>query len=62
MINPPELLRWNSHKFYLKELESAGIAIVPTFWLNRGVEANLAELLDWLGWPEAVIKPAHGFR
>jgi glutathione synthase/RimK-type ligase-like ATP-grasp enzyme len=60
LVNPPELLRWNSHKFYLKELESVGIAIVPTVWLHRGRTIDLEELLRWLKWPEAVIKPAHG--
>jgi glutathione synthase/RimK-type ligase-like ATP-grasp enzyme len=60
LLNPPEILRWNSHKFYLRELHEAGVATVPTFWLRRGDAPDLGDLLDWLGWPEAVIKPAHG--
>jgi glutathione synthase/RimK-type ligase-like ATP-grasp enzyme len=60
LLNPAEILRWNSHKFYLRELEGAGVPVVPTFWLNRGDDVNLTELLDWLSWTDAVIKPAHG--
>jgi glutathione synthase/RimK-type ligase-like ATP-grasp enzyme len=34
--NPPEVLRWNTHKSYLLELQSRGIAIVPTLFVPRG--------------------------
>jgi glutathione synthase/RimK-type ligase-like ATP-grasp enzyme len=60
LLNPPAVLRWNMHKFYLRDLEGAGIPIVPTFWLRRGAIVDLNELLSWLDWPEAVIKPAYG--
>ena len=60
LLNPPDVLIWNSHKFYLRDLERAGIEIVPTFWAKRGEAIDLGGLLNWLGWPEAVIKPAFG--
>ncbi|MFY0583855.1 hypothetical protein ACN28S_64690 [Cystobacter fuscus] len=34
--NPPEVVRWNTHKSYLRELESRGVPIVPTAG-SRGV-------------------------
>lgn len=34
--NPPEVLRWNTHKSYLLDLQSRGIAIVPTLLVPRG--------------------------
>lgn len=34
--NPPDVLRWNTHKAYLLELQSRGIAIVPTLFVPRG--------------------------
>lgn len=34
--NPPPVLRWNTHKSYLLDLESRGIAIVPTLFVPRG--------------------------
>src|SRR5690554_5489169 len=30
LFNPAKLVRWNLHKTYLRELESRGVAIVPT--------------------------------
>jgi glutathione synthase/RimK-type ligase-like ATP-grasp enzyme len=56
--NPVELAIWNSHKSYLRELAEAGVPTVPTHWLERGSETRLADLLDSLGWEEAVVKPA----
>lgn len=57
--NPPEVVRWNTHKSYLRELEARGVPIIPTVWLARGstppdVEALMAER----GWTDAVVKPA----
>jgi glutathione synthase/RimK-type ligase-like ATP-grasp enzyme len=56
--NPPEVLRWNTHKSYLRELESRGVAIVPTAWLTRGAQADVKALLAERGWTDAVVKPA----
>jgi glutathione synthase/RimK-type ligase-like ATP-grasp enzyme len=51
-------VRWNSHKFYLRELERAGIAIVPTEFLARDEQTDLVEILNRRHWDRAVIKPA----
>lgn len=56
--NPASLIRWNSHKSYLAELERAGVAIAPTVWLDAGVTADLAELTGANGWSDVVVKPA----
>ena len=56
--NPARVLRWNSHKSYLRELESAGIPIVPTAWIDSGTQADVGELLAARGWRDAVVKPA----
>jgi hypothetical protein len=34
--NPPEVIRWNSDKRYLSELQSAGLPVVPTTFLEPG--------------------------
>ncbi len=34
--NPASVLRWNTHKSYLLELQSRGIEIVPTLFVPRG--------------------------
>jgi hypothetical protein len=56
--NPPAVLRWNSHKGYLRDLAARGVPIVPTRWLERGAPVDLARLLRDPGWREAVVKPA----
>lgn len=53
--NPPEMVRWNANKGYLRDLESRGIPIVPTFWPDEPV--NLCGQLRSLGWDRAVVKP-----
>ncbi|MFL5354363.1 RimK family alpha-L-glutamate ligase [Archangium sp.] len=56
--NPPEVLRWNTHKGYLRELEARGVAVVPTAWLERGATVDVKALLAGRGWSDAVVKPA----
>jgi glutathione synthase/RimK-type ligase-like ATP-grasp enzyme len=58
--NPARLIRWNSHKGYLRELESAGVPIVPTAWVDAGTPTDLASLLHERGWEDAVVKPTVG--
>jgi len=56
--NPPAVLRWNGHKSYLRDLAARGVSIVPTRWLERGGQADLARLLRDARWRDAVVKPA----
>lgn len=56
--NPLELLSWNTHKFYLRDLEERGILVVPTIWLEQGTRADLAMLMKQRDWQKVVIKPA----
>jgi len=54
--NPPEVLRWNARKTYLKELEAAGIPTVPTRFIEEE-GTSLEAILDEAGWDEVVVKP-----
>jgi glutathione synthase/RimK-type ligase-like ATP-grasp enzyme len=56
--NPADVLRWNTHKSYLLELEDRGAPVVPTAWLAQGDRLELTELLASRGWSRAVVKPA----
>jgi glutathione synthase/RimK-type ligase-like ATP-grasp enzyme len=56
--NPADVLRWNTHKSYLLELEDRGAPVVPTAWLAQGDRIDLADLLASRGWSRAVVKPA----
>jgi hypothetical protein len=43
--NPARVVRWNTHKHYLRDLASAGVPQAPTVWLARGHRVDLASLL-----------------
>ena len=58
VLNDPATLRWNRHKFYLRDLEDRGIATLPTEYVQRGTEATLSDVFDRRGWDELVVKPA----
>src|SRR5262245_13625804 len=65
VLNRPIVLRWNSEKTYLAELERAGVAIVPTAWVPKGSSLGLRDVSDVSGWSAIVVKPivsasAHG--
>jgi glutathione synthase/RimK-type ligase-like ATP-grasp enzyme len=56
-VNPPELLRWNSDKAYLKELGVKGIPSVETIEAEALEDDDLKSAADRFGGPELVIKP-----
>lgn len=60
IYNSPALVRWNSHKSYLRDLEQRGVPVVPTAWLTAGAHADLCGLMEKQRWPRAVVKPAVG--
>ncbi|MFC4150333.1 RimK family alpha-L-glutamate ligase [Micromonospora mangrovi] len=53
LVNPAEVVRWNTDKRYLAELAAAGVPTVPTAWVEPG-ESWVAAA----GSGEYVIKPA----
>ena len=46
------MLRWNTDKRYLRELEAAGIPIVPTVWVEVG------DPVPDVAWDDLVVKPS----
>lgn len=57
IVNPADVIRWNSHKGYLVELAAKGVPTVPTRLIpgaSVDVDAQLAEC----PWEEVVVKPA----
>ena len=56
VLNSSRILRWNSHKKYLKELSSLGVPTVPTLWVNKNQQCD--DLIDSTEWPIVVVKPA----
>ena len=49
VLNPADVVRWNTDKRYLRDLADAGLPVVPTLWDPEDVPSE---------WPEYVVKPA----
>ena len=59
-FNPPEVIEWNSHKGYLRELATAGVPLATTEWLPRGSDVDVAQIVLHHGWKRAFLKPTVG--
>ena len=54
LLNPADVLAWNTDKRYLRELAAAGLPVVPTAWIED--PDAIAPALD--RWPgDVVVKP-----
>ena len=60
LFNPFEIVRWNTDKRYLRDLESRGFPIVPTVWIDVGCSIDLRGVLADRGWERAILKPVIG--
>lgn len=58
LINPYELIQWNSDKHYLTDLEARGIEIVPTAYVDTGAYRSIDMVCKHRGWRDVIIKPA----
>ncbi|MEW5850291.1 MAG: hypothetical protein AB2A00_15990 [Myxococcota bacterium] len=58
LLNPAHVVKWNSHKGYLAELDARGVPVTPTEHLRRGSRIKLVEVCARRGWRDVVIKPA----
>ncbi len=58
LINPLPLQQWNSHKFYLQELQKKGVRVVPTEYISAKSTISLAKISAEREWKKMVIKPA----
>lgn len=57
VANPTKVLRWNTDKAYLIDLEAEGVAIVPTLLCESVSDAALAAAREVFGSPKLVVKP-----
>ena len=57
LVNPADVLRWNSHKGYLAEFTAKGVPTVPTR-LVPGNSTDVADQVREVPWEEIVVKPA----
>lgn len=57
LVNPADVIRWNSHKGYLVEMAVRGVPTVPTV-LIPGQSMDVTDQLQETVWDEVVVKPA----
>ena len=55
--NNPAVLRWNSDKRYMLELEQRGVRITRSRVVTRDDHISLEDILNSTGWRNVVIKP-----
>ncbi|MCB9885819.1 MAG: hypothetical protein H6838_10015 [Planctomycetes bacterium] len=60
LANPASVVRWNTHKHYLRELQQHGVPLAPTHWLDRGSRVDVAARLAELRCDEGFLKPCVG--
>lgn len=60
LFNPHDIVRWNTCKSYLRDLETHGVAVTPHVWIEAGSSIDLPGLLLEKGWYRAFLKPAIG--
>jgi len=60
LCNSLDCVRWNLDKAYLAELSRAGVAVVPTLWIDAVNEPALAKARDLWPGQALVVKPQVG--
>jgi len=56
VCNPVEVIRWNSDKLYLRELEQRGAVSIPTLWPESAGPAEVLAAFDRFGSDRVVVK------
>jgi hypothetical protein len=54
LLNPADVVAWNTNKRYLDDLDRAGVPVIPTTWISDGTNEHLPTTGEY------VIKPAVG--
>jgi hypothetical protein len=60
LLNPLATVEWNAQKTYLRDLEQAGCAIIPTLWLDAAEENRCREAFEAFQVDTLIIKPQVG--
>ena len=56
VCNPPDMVRWNLDKRYLRELAERGATTVPTLWHEDADRAEIVAAMDAFGTDRVVVK------
>lgn len=56
LFNSAQLVRWNSHKSYLKDLAEEEVRVIPTLWIDQVDDAAFRNAFEALGSDDLVFK------
>lgn len=57
LLNPVNIVKWNSDKHYLKDIAAAGLPVTPTAFLEQGTLVELAPFFDQFNTDRLIVKP-----
>lgn len=57
LLNPYEIIKWNSDKHYLKEISDSGLSIIPTLFIEKNACLQTASVFQQLNSEKIIIKP-----
>lgn len=60
LYNPVDICRWNLNKRYLRDLQSKGIQIIPTYWLEGLSKHSIESVFQASATKRLVAKPLIG--
>lgn len=58
LLNPIEIIRWNTDKHYLHDIEKAGLKVTPSIFLTKGDDFNLHQYFNIYNTDKFIVKPA----
>lgn len=58
LLNPIDVVKWNSNKLYLQEIEAAGLKITPSTFIRKQESVNLNEFFGKYGVDKLIVKPS----
>ncbi|MDP3737321.1 MAG: hypothetical protein Q8R02_08020 [Hyphomonadaceae bacterium] len=56
VFNPPDLVRWNIRKTYLREFEQRGVPIIPTLWPEHPTGQDIEDSFGAFGTDDVILK------
>lgn len=56
VFNPPEMVRWNIRKTYLRDLEQRGVPVIPTLWPEAPTAPDIRDAMAAFGTDDVILK------
>ncbi|WP_025145626.1 RimK family alpha-L-glutamate ligase [Pedobacter jeongneungensis] len=57
LLNPIDVVKWNSNKLYLREIEATSLKITPSFFIQNQEKINLKDFFKKFNTHKLIVKP-----